>query len=72
MPQLPQWLIDLLVSELMKFLTPELIQKFEAEAIQLVCCKLATLAKDSATAIDDEIVQKVAAALGADLSKCQA
>ncbi len=69
---MPNWLIQFIVAELEKYITPELVQKLEAQAIQMVCCKLAELAKTSATPLDDEVVAKVAAALGADLSKCAA
>lgn len=69
---MPQWLINIIVKILSTYVTPEIIKELETEAIQMVCCKLAALAKQTATPIDDELVAKVAAALGADLSKCPA
>lgn len=69
---MPNWLIQFLVEQLSKYLTPTVMAELEAQAKQFVCCELAKLAKDTENTIDDVVVQKVAAALQVDLSKCAA
>lgn len=67
---MPAWLVQFLVEWLTKLLTPELVKKIEDAAKQFVCCELQKFAKSTATDIDDVLVQKVAAALEVDLTKC--
>lgn len=67
---MPAWLIQFIMEQLTKFLTPELVKKLEDAAKQFVCCELQKFAATTATDIDDVIVAKVALALEVDLSKC--
>lgn len=69
---MPNWLIEFIVAQLAKEITPENVAKLEAWAAELICCKLAALAKTSPTGLDDVVVAQVAAVLGVDLSKCPA
>ena len=69
---MPSWLLQFLIGELSRYLTPEVVARLEGQAKQAVCCELARVAKTSGSSIEYEIVQKVADALGVDLSKCPA
>ncbi len=69
---MPNWLVQFLIGELTKYLTPDVIARVEGMAKQFACCELQRLAKQTSTPIDDSIVLLVANALGADLSKCPA
>ncbi len=69
---MPAWLVKFLVEQLSKLLTPDLVEKIETAAKQFVCCQLKSFAASTETEIDDALVQKVADALGVDLSKCAA
>lgn len=72
MQNLPGWIVALLEQIIIKALTPEAVQAAEAWIFQYAMCKLKAMAAASATPLDDEVIAKVAAALGVDLSKCPA
>ncbi len=69
---MPAWLERLIVEELTKLITPELIKKAELA----VCCKVKGLMDGMADGIEKDALESglsvVAAALGADLSACPA
>lgn len=69
---MPNWLVQFIIAEIMKLLTPEKLEALSAAAKQFVVCELKRVVETTSTPIDDAVLQAVAAALGVDLSKCPA
>jgi hypothetical protein len=69
---MPSWLLQVLLDELAKLLSPELIKKFEDAAKQFAYCELKKLVATTPTTIDDQVLAAIAAALGVDTTKCPA